>query len=77
MARAVELAAVTGTAQVDQALGVAAVTGRFSDHDLAAILDHLALSGPAGELVAADERHSAQPGTSGWAALGTLAQVIR
>ena len=33
------------------------------------------LSGPAGELVTADEAHSAQPGTSGWAALGSTARV--
>jgi transposase len=73
MARAVELAAVTGAQDVDQALGLAAVTGRFGDDDLAAILDHLAVSGPAGDLVTADEAHSAQPGTSGWAALGGVA----
>jgi transposase len=66
MARAVELAAVTGPA---------AVAGRFGDDDLPAILDHLAVAGAAGELVAADEAHSAQPGTSGWAALGANAAV--
>ena len=70
MARAVELAAVTGTTAVDKALGLAAIAGRFGDDDLAAILDHLSRSGPAGELVTADEAHSAQPGTSSWAALG-------
>jgi transposase len=70
MARAVELAAVTGPPAVDQALGLAAIAGRFGDDDLAAILDHLSRSGPAGDLVTADEAHSAQPGTSGWAALG-------
>ena len=70
MARAVELAAVTGTTAVDKALGLAAIAGRFGDDDLAAILDLLSRSGPAGELVTADEAHSAQPGTSSWAALG-------
>ena len=45
MARAVELAAVVGAAQVDQALGLAAITGRFADDDLPAILDHLAVHG--------------------------------
>ena len=71
MARAVELAAVAGAdGRVDQALGLAAIAGRFGDDDLAAILDHLSRSGPAGELVTADEAHSAQPGTGGWAALG-------
>jgi transposase len=77
MARAVELAAVVGADRVDEALGLAAITGRFGDDDLAAILDHLAVSGPAGELVTADEAHSAQPGTSGWAALGARPAVSR
>jgi transposase len=77
MARAVELAAAVGATEVDQALGLAAITGRFSDDDMAAILDHLAVSGPAGELVTADEAHSAQPGTSGWAALGGSPAVSR
>jgi hypothetical protein len=62
MARAIELAAVTGTTAVDQALGLAAIAGRFGGDDLPAILDHLSRSGPAGELVAANEAHSAQLG---------------
>jgi transposase len=73
MARAAELAAVTGPAAVDQALGLAAIAGRFGDEDLPAILDHLSTAVPAGHLVTADEAHSAQPGTSSWAALGTAA----
>jgi hypothetical protein len=70
MARAVELAAVVGAATVDHALGLAAITGRFADDDLPAIVDHLAAAGAAGETVTADEAHSAQPGTASWAALG-------
>jgi hypothetical protein len=70
MARAVELAAVAGAAQAGQALGLAAITGRFADDDLPAIAGHLAAAGQAGEAVTADEAHSAQPGTSSWAALG-------
>jgi transposase len=70
MARAVELAAVVGAAKVDHALGLAAITGRFADDDLPAIVDHLAAAGAAGEVATADEAHSAQPGTSSWAALG-------
>ncbi len=70
MARAVELAALVGAAKVDHALGLAAIAGRFADDDLPAILDHLAAHGTAGEAAVADEAHSAQPGTSGWAALG-------
>jgi transposase len=70
MARAVELAAVVGAANVDQALGLAAITGRFADGDLPAIVDYLAAAGAAGQMVTADEAHSAQPGTGSWAALG-------
>jgi hypothetical protein len=70
MARAVELATVVGTAKVDHALGLAAITGRFADDDLPAILDHLAVHEITGQAALADEAHSAQPGTSSWAALG-------
>jgi transposase len=70
MARAVEFAAVLGAHKVDQALGLAATAGRFDEHDLGAILDHLALRGDPGDLVRADENHSAQPGTSAWDRLG-------
>jgi hypothetical protein len=70
MARAVELAAVVSAATVEQALGLAAITGRFADDDLPAIIDHLAAAGAAGHAVTADEAHSAQPGTASWAALG-------
>jgi hypothetical protein len=70
MARAVELAAVLGNDKVDQALGLAAAAGRFADDDLVSILDHLAANKPAGEVVRADEAHSAQRGTSAWQALG-------
>ena len=70
MARAVELAAVVGEARTDAALGLAAVAGRFADGDLASIIDHLDAEGPAGDVVIADEAHSAQPGTSAWSRLG-------
>ena len=70
MARAVELAAVVGADKVDAALGLAAIAGRFADGDLASIIDHLAAEREIGEVVIADEAHSAQPGTSGWARLG-------
>jgi predicted butyrate kinase (DUF1464 family) len=73
MARAVELAAVVGAGKVDAALGLAAIAGRFADGDLASIIDHLAAERSPGEVVIADEAHSAQPGTSGWARLGTEA----
>ena len=70
MARAVELAAVVGEARTDAALGLAAVAGRFAGGDLASIIDHLDAEGPAGDVVIADEAHSAQPGTSAWSRLG-------
>lgn len=69
MAHAVELAAVVGTVQIDAALMLAAVAGRFDDGDLVSISDHLAAGRPQLELVRADESHSAQPGTSAWEAL--------
>jgi transposase len=71
MARAAELAAVVGAGRVDEALGLAAITGRFADGDLASIIDHLAAERAPGEVVIADEAHSAQPGTAAWARLGT------
>ena len=71
MARAVELAAVVGAGKVDAALGLAAIACRFADGDLASIIDHLAAERTPGEVVIAGQAHSAQPGTSGWARLGT------
>jgi transposase len=70
MGRAVELAAVLGNERVDDALGLAAMAGRFADDDLASICDHLAGPGAATDVVVADETHSAQPGTGSWSALG-------
>ena len=70
MARAVELAAVVGADRADAALGLAAIASRFADGDLASIIDHLAAERAPGEVVIADEAHSAQPGTAGWARLG-------
>ena len=70
MAEAVELAALVGPERVEEALGLAAIAGRFGDGDLASILDHLE-SGRAGlELITADETHSAQPGTGSWEGFG-------
>ena len=70
MARAVELAVILQAGRVDEALGLAAIAGRFAEDDLAAILDHLTSAGPPREVVVADETHSAQPGTSGWEVFG-------
>lgn len=54
MARAVELATVIGSDQVDRALGLAATAGRFADDDLVSILEHLAASEPTEEVVRAN-----------------------
>jgi hypothetical protein len=70
MAHAVELAALVGTDAVDDALGLAAVAGRFHDGDLASILDHLAAGRTSLEVVLADDAQSAQPGTREWKDLG-------
>lgn len=70
MARAVELAAVVGAQAVDDALGLAAIAGRFAEDDLASIVDHRAGAGASVDVVRADETHSAQPGTSRWEVFG-------
>jgi transposase len=70
MHQAVELAAVLGPQRVDDALGLAAIAGRFADADLASICDHLAAAGKVTDVVIADETHSVQPGTSGWERFG-------
>jgi hypothetical protein len=74
MARAIELATVLGNGKVDQALGLAAMAGRFADDDLVSILEHIAANQSAGEsageVVRADVAHSAQSGTIAWQALG-------
>ena len=70
MVRAVEFAAIMGAGRVDQALALAAAAGRFGDTDLADILDHLTRAGAVGDVVRADEAHSAQPGTRGWEVFG-------
>jgi len=71
MAAAVELAAMVGVEQVDAALMLAAIAGRFDDGALASITDHLAAGRPQLELVRPDEQHSAQPGTSAWDEVAT------
>jgi transposase len=71
MAAALELAALVGVEAVDAALGTAAAAGRFGDGDTLAIVTHQAAGASAATLVLADETHSAQPGTSAWATIGT------
>lgn len=67
MAEAVTLAKMTSTADVDKALGVAAIHGRFATGDLASILN--AVSAPTTTHAAA-ETNSLTQGTAGWAAIG-------
>jgi hypothetical protein len=70
MAEAVALAKLHGVAAVDQALGVAALAGRFADNDVIRILAHHATSN-IHEPTRASEAHSLQPGTSAWSNFGT------
>jgi len=69
MAEAVAFAKLHGPAAVDQALGTAALAGRFADHDLVAILTHQQ-HGPATPPTRVSDAHSLQPGTAGWAGFG-------
>ena len=72
MAQAVSLSKLFDPAEVDQALGHAAVHARFGHGDLASILDHRAAT-TTGPTHRAGEDRSLTQGTSGWAALGTAA----
>lgn len=68
MIEALTLASLFGPIPVDRALGTAAVSGRFGDGDLAALLDHARSCQPS--LLPADDGHSLQTGTRGWETLG-------
>ena len=70
MAEAVELAALVGGGRVEEALGMAAIAGRFGEGDLVSILDHIEAGRAALDLMAPDESHSAQPGTGSWNGFG-------
>jgi hypothetical protein len=69
MAQALTLAKLFDPAEVDWALGHAAVHSRFAEADLASILDHHATS-RGGDEQRATEDHSLTQGTSGWAEFG-------
>ena len=69
MAAAVATAKLAGAAEVDWALGHAAVHARFAEADLASILSHHA-AGANGPQHRAGEGHSLTQGTAGWAAFG-------
>jgi hypothetical protein len=68
MAEAVALAALHGLTTVDDALGTAAVAGRFADGDLESIIVHAA--GSARAAVVPPAEHSLAAGTSVWSDLG-------
>ena len=74
MAAAVELAKLFTPADVDWALGHAAVHGRFAEADLGSILDHHR-SRPNQARQQASEDRSLTQGTHGWASLGQREQV--
>jgi transposase len=65
MAEAIALSATTDRGRLDEALGLAALAGRFAAHDLVSILSFR--REPRRRIA---EGHSLQPGTSGWARLG-------
>lgn len=68
-AEAVSLSKLYVEAEVDRALGTAAVTGRFAEADLLSIVDYQATRTQT-EPVRRSETHTLQPGTSAWSALG-------
>jgi hypothetical protein len=74
MAEAVTLAKIAGTVEVDHALGVAAIHGRFATGDLASILN-AATTKQATH--AAGESRSLTQGTAGWAAIGGPPPVVQ
>jgi transposase len=74
MTEAVALAKLHGVARVDQALGTAAIAGRFADNDVIRILAHQA-GHAGGEPSRASEAHSLQPGTAAWAHFGADART--
>jgi hypothetical protein len=74
MARAVELADAVGPDIVEEALGLAAIWGRFAEGDLPTLCDHVAAS-RRGQAMWVDESYSIQPGTGGWAALPGIGAI--
>jgi hypothetical protein len=71
MAEAVALAKLHPVADVDRALGSAAIAGRFAENDLIRILTYQAGLETV-EPTRASEDHSLQPGTSTWSKFGLV-----
>jgi hypothetical protein len=74
MAEAVALAKLHPPGQVDQALGTAAIAGRFAENDLLRILAHQAGRTVNKPTIRASETHSLQPGTAAWSGFGITEQ---
>jgi transposase len=70
MTEAVALAKLHPPGQVDQALGTAAIAGRFAENDVLRILAHQAGETVSKPATRASETHSLQPGTSAWSGFG-------
>jgi hypothetical protein len=68
MGEAVFLASLHGTDAIDQALGLAAMAGRFHEGDLESIIVHAA--GAVRVRAVPPSDHSLAQGTSSWSALG-------
>jgi transposase len=72
MAEAVALAKLHPPGQVDQALGTAAIAGRFAENDVLRILAHQAGETVSKPATRASETHSLQPGTAAWSGFGVI-----
>jgi hypothetical protein len=72
MGEAVALGALHGQALVDDALGTAAMAGRFAEGDLESIIVHA--SGSVRSVVAPPAQHSLAAGTSVWSELGSAVE---
>jgi len=77
MAAAVQLGRLFTAAEVDWALGHAAVHGRFAEADLASILDHHRQQASRDGEHRASEDRSLTQGTTGWARYGTSQEVTQ
>ena len=75
MTEALALAKLFDPAEVDWALGHAAMHGRFAEADLASILDHRSRQPAPGEHRASEDRSLTQ-GTRAWAQLGQPGQHV-
>ncbi len=70
MAEAVALGVLHGPSVVDQALGVAAMVGRFAEGDLGSIIVH----GATRDVLPPPPEHSLSAGTAAWSALGASSE---